>query len=76
MNLTQHEHSAYGLFLLVIIFLIVYLLLTFYNPEFVQRKVHGHANGQNDQMVTMLWAIVISVVIVFVLGLLWHAFNC
>jgi heme/copper-type cytochrome/quinol oxidase subunit 2 len=73
---SKHEYSAHGLFLLVIVFLIVYLILTFYNPEFVQRKVHGKATGEQDQMVVMIWALVISVVILFLLALLAYAFTC
>lgn len=78
----MHEHADYKhmsgtlLFLLVIVFLITYLILTFYNPKFVQRKNCGHATGENDQAVTMLWALGISLAILFVLGLLWYAFNC
>lgn len=72
----SHEYSAHGLFLLVAVFLAVYLILTFYNPEFVQRKVHGKAIQENDQTVTMIWALVISLVILFLLALLWYAFTC
>jgi len=71
-----HQMSGYGLFLLVIVFLSVYLILTFYNPEFVQRKKHGHATGQNDQVVSMLWALGITLVILVVLALIWYGFTC
>jgi len=72
-----HDHmSSYGLFLLVIVFLATYLILTFYNPEFVQYKKHGHATGENDVAVSMLWAIVITIAILVVLALLYYAFTC
>ena len=76
-HVEDYKHmSGYLLFLMVIIFLMVYLMLTFYNPELVQRKEHGEATGQNDQIVTMLWALGITLAIVVVLGLLWYAFTC
>lgn len=71
-----HQMSGYGLFLLVIVFLSVYLILTFYNPEFVQRKKHGHATGEGDQAVVMLWALGITIAILVVLALLVYAFTC
>ena len=76
MHLSAQEHSGTALFVLVIVFLITYLILTFYNPEWVQRKVHGKRTGENDQVVTMLYALAISVLILFLLGLLVYAFNC
>lgn len=76
MHLSSEEHSGYALFVLVMAFLITYLILTFYNPEFVQRKVHGHATGENDQIVTMLWALAISLLVLFLLGVLVYAFSC
>ena len=76
MHLSSEEHSGYALFVLVMVFLITYLILTFYNPELVQRKVHGHATGENDQVVTMLWALAISLLVLFLLGVLAYAFSC
>lgn len=76
MYLSAEEHSGHALFVIVIAFLITYLILTFYNPDFVQRKVHGHATGQNDVVVTMLWALAISLFILFLLGVLVYAFSC
>lgn len=76
MHLSAQEHSGYALFVLVIVFLITYLILSFYNPEFVQRKVHGHATGQADTAVCMIWSLVIALVILFLLGLLVYAFSC
>lgn len=76
MHLSAQEHSGYALFVLVIVFLITYLILSFYNPEFVQRKVHGHATGQTDTAVCMIWSLVIALVILFLLGLLVYAFSC
>jgi len=73
---SQHEYGAYGLFLLVTIFLMIYLILTFYNPEFVQRKVHGKATQENDVILSMIWAFVLTIIILFVLCLLWYAFTC
>lgn len=70
------EMSGSALFLLVVVFLMVYLMLTFYNPEFVQHKKHGHATGENDVAVTMLWALGITIAILVVLALLWYAFSC
>lgn len=72
-----NKWSAAGLFLLVIIFLATYLLLTFYNPEFVRRKHGKNSVGhQNDPAVTLLWALFISIAILVVLGLLVYAFTC
>ena len=76
MHLSAQEHGGTALFLLVTVFLAAYLILTFYNPEYVQRKVHSHATGENDPIVSMIWALVISVVILFLLGLLVYAFSC
>ena len=76
MHLSAQEHSGSALFVFVIAFLITYLILTFYNPDFVQRKVHGRRTGQNDQTVTMIWAFIISVVVLFLLGVLVYAFSC
>jgi Na+/proline symporter len=73
---THHEYSAHGLFILVAVFLAVYLLLTFYNPEIVQRKVHGKAINVNDQALTMIWALGITLAILFVLALIWYGFTC
>ena len=71
----EHEHMAgVSLFLLVTVFLFTYLILTFYNPEIVRRTVNGHKTDENDQVLTMIWALVISLVILFLLGLLWYCF--
>ena len=70
------EHSGKGLFLLVVVFLVVYLLLTFYNPSWVQRTKDGERTGENDQAVTMLWALGITLAILVLLGLLWYGFYC
>ena len=75
MHLTVEKHGGLLLFPLVVVFLVVYLLLTFYNPTFVRKSIHGHRTCENDQAVTMLWALVISIVILFLLGLLWWAFS-
>jgi hypothetical protein len=74
MELTMEKHGGLFLFPLVVVFLVVYLLLTFYNPTFVRRRIHGHRTCENDQAVTMLWALAISLIIFFLLGLLWYAF--
>lgn len=76
MYLSAEEHSGYALFVLVIAFLITYLILSFYKPDFVQRKVHGHATGSLDEAVAMLWALGISLAILFLLGVLVYAFSC
>ena len=76
MHLSAHEHGGSALFVLVIAFLITYLILTFYNPDFVQRKVHGRRTGVNDQSVTMIWSLVIALVVLFILGVLVYAFSC
>ena len=74
---SSYQHlSGTALFLLVIVFLITYLILTFYNPEWVQRSVNGHRTGQNDQGITMLWALGITIVVLFVLALMYYAFTC
>ena len=76
MTHSDYTHMAgSGLFLLVVVFLMTYLILTFYNPKFVQRKVHGHSTCENDPAVTLIWAFVIALVILFLLGLLWYAFR-
>ena len=76
MYLSAHEHSGTALFVFVIAFLITYLILTFYNPDFVQRKHHGHASGENDVVTTMIAAFFISIAILFILGVLVYAFSC
>lgn len=68
------DYSGHGLFMLVAVFLLTYLLLTFYNPRLVQRRYRGHATGENDPMVTMLWSFFISMVVLVVLGMLMYAF--
>ena len=71
------HYGGHALFWCVVIFLVVYLLLTFFNPEFVQRKDHkGNANGQNDQAVTMLYSLLILAFIILILWVLWYAFSC
>ena len=77
----MHQHLAHyeghALFLTVAVFLAIYLLLTFFNPEFVQREdKHGEKNGVNDQAVTMLYALGILFLIALALALLWYAFHC
>ena len=76
MHLSAQEHSGHALFVLVIVFLITYLILTFYNPEWVQRTQHGKRTGENDVAVTMLYALGITLAILLVLGLLVYAFSC
>lgn len=76
LNHMKH-HGGLALFWLVALFLAIYLLLTFFNPDYVQRKDHkDRANGQNDQAVTMLYALVILAVILLILWALWYAFSC
>ena len=72
----SQQLAGVSLFLVVIIFIFAYLMLTFYNPEYVQRKVHGHRTGENDVALTMIWALVITLVIVFLLALLAYALTC
>ena len=70
------EFEGHFVFWGVVAFLAVYLLLTFYNPDYVQREDHrGEKNGENDQALTMLWAAGIVFLIVVVLALLWWAFS-
>ena len=77
----MHDQSDYsrwtgsGLFVFVIVFLFAYLILSFYNFKFVQRKVRGHATGENDSAVTFIWALIISLLVLFLLGLLMYAFT-
>lgn len=71
------QYEGHALFLVVVAFLAVYLLLTFFNPDYVQREdSRGNKNGINDQALTMLWALLIVGIIVVVLALLWYAFSC
>lgn len=72
----HHKHAGTFLFLLVLIFLITYLILSFYNPKWVQRKVHGRADGRNDVALTMIYAALITLGILIVLCLLYYAFYC
>ena len=73
---SDYSHLAgSGLFLFVIVFLFAYLIISFYNPRWAQRKVRGHATGENDSAVTFIWALVISFVVLFLLGLLMYAFT-
>ncbi len=75
MHLSAEQHGGLALFPLVVVFLVVYLLLTFYNPEFVRRTVNGHRTHENDIMVTMLYSLVITLVILLLLAFLWYAFS-
>lgn len=75
MHLSVEQHGGLALFPLVVVFLVVYLLLTFYNPKFVRRTVNGHRTHENDQGVTFLWAFVIALVVLLLLGMLWYAFS-
>tara|TARA_R110002153_G_scaffold96819_1_gene231280 strand:+ start:1283 stop:1519 length:237 start_codon:yes stop_codon:yes gene_type:complete len=76
MHLSTQEHGGSALFILVAAFLATYFMLTFYNPDFVQRKVNGRRTGVNDQVVTMGWALVISLAVLFLLGIILYAFSC
>ena len=76
MHLSAQEHSGHALFVLVIVFLITYLILTFYNPEWVQRSYHGKKTGENDQATTMLWSLAIAVGILVLLGVILYCFSC
>ncbi len=75
MHLSAEQHGGLALFPLVVVFLVVYLLLTFYNPEFVRRTVDGHRTHTNDIALTMIWSLVISLVVLLLLGFLWYAFS-
>ena len=73
----MNKMGGHGLFWGVIVFLVVYLLLTFFNPDFVQREdKHGDKNGENDQALTMLWGLVIVALIALILWVLYYAFSC
>jgi di/tricarboxylate transporter len=74
MHLSVEKHGGLVLFPFVVVFLVVYLILTFYNPKWVRKSIHGHRTHENDQAVTMLWSLAIAIVIFFLLGLLWYAF--
>lgn len=77
MDSHMKHYEGHFVFWAVVIFLATYLILTFYNPEFVQRKDNkDRATGVNDQAVTMIWAFGILLAIVLVLALLWYAFSC
>jgi len=76
MHLSAQEHSGHALFLFVAAFLATYLILTFYNPDFVHRKVNGKRVDENDQVVTMIYAFFISVLVLFLIGLIVWAFSC
>ena len=75
MHLSVEQHGGLALFPLVVVFLVVYLLLTFYNPKFVRRTVDGHRTYANDVALTMLYSLVIALVILLLLGMLWYAFS-
>ena len=73
----MHHYEGHALFLPVTVFLVIYLLLTFFNPDFVQRKdSHDEHNGENDPAVTLLWSLVIVALIALALWVLWYAFSC
>ena len=75
MHLSVEQHGGLALFPLVVVFLVVYLLLTFYNPKFVRRTVDGHRTHVNDVALTMIYSLVIALVILLLLGMLWYAFS-
>jgi len=68
------KYSGVALFLLVVVFLFTYMVLTFYNPKFVRRTVNGHKTCENDVAVTMLWALGITLLVLVILALIaWAA---
>lgn len=72
----MYEYGGCGLLVFVVVFLIVFWLLTFNNPRFVRRSHDGHRTCQNDSALTILWSIFIALVILFLVGLLFWAFRC
>ena len=70
------EYEGHGVFLGVVVFLAIYLLLTFFNPEFVQRDCgKHHGDEENDPAKSMLWSLGILALIVVGLWLLWWLFS-
>jgi len=76
------HHNGYelgggaGLFMFVVLFVVLYLLMAFFNPDFVQRERDGHKTGELDKGLAVSWAFGISILVVVVLGLLWWGFSC
>lgn len=65
-----------GLFWFVAMVLIIYLLLVFFKPDWVQRSDDCEKNGEVDQAVAIGYAVGLAILICFVLALLAYAFYC
>jgi len=75
-HMDMKHYDGLALFWCVVVFLVIYLLLTFFNPDFVQREEDDRKTGQNDQAVTILWSLVILAIIVLILWVLYYAYSC
>jgi len=75
MGVQASDYAGHCLFLVIVVFLLTFLILTFYNPKWVQRKDCGCPTGENDPMVTVLWALGITLAILLILAMLFYAFS-
>lgn len=86
LNLDAHaaQHVAHddywgtgaGLFGFVVLFVVLYWLMVYFNPDWVQRERDGHKTGEVDKGLAVSYAFVISVLVVVVLALLYWGFYC
>lgn len=88
-DLSMHAHNAHrngnylgknyagsGLFGLAIVALIVFMVLFFFKPDWVLRKRDCEFTDEVDCMKALLYAVLITLAIAFVLGLLAYATAC
>jgi competence protein ComGC len=74
------KHDKYGngvaFFWFVIVFLIIYLLLAFFKPEFVQRSDDCEKTGELDPALALLWALGLTFLFCFIVAVIYYAFYC
>jgi len=82
MKNNHHDHHAHGnnwwfyLFWFLVIGVIVWFLLFALKPDFVQKEDHdNNKTGEVDQGKVLLWAVVISLIAVFLMWLFQWGLN-
>ena len=78
----HHDHCESGnnwwfyLFWFLVIGIIVWFLLFALNPDFVQKEDDdGNATGEVDQGKVLLWAVIISLIAIFLVWVFHWGFN-
>lgn len=70
------QHAGAFLLVLVTLFLVVFLLFRFYNPEFLQYKNGKCHSGHQDVAKNMLWSLGLTILFLLLLCILWKVFSC